>query len=224
MSNPMNDTNVLLAQLKELFGPPPVLPHSENAATYQEMMRLFIECFLPQDFFETVLMKDVTDGTWEAARYARHKPLLLHRRYADRREFEAKRRNESAVKKAELAKRVAASKNQPATEPEDAADHLVEQCDAILNEPATELDHNRILEATLLHLEKLAKMEAQALAKRDKALEQLEYYREGLSRSLRMVSDNFIDDQARTAAPSRDVNGTNDVHSDTAAHAASPQP
>jgi hypothetical protein len=82
------------------------------------MMRRFVECFEPQDFFENVLMKDVTDRTWESARSGRHKVLLLHRRYRDRREFEAKRRKEWAVKKAELAKRVAAAKGEPATEPD----------------------------------------------------------------------------------------------------------
>jgi hypothetical protein len=87
-----------LAQLRKLFGPPPVLPDSESIEAYEEMLLRFIECFQPQDFFETVLMKDVSDGTWEAARYARHKVLLMHRRYRDRREAEANRRKESAQK------------------------------------------------------------------------------------------------------------------------------
>jgi hypothetical protein len=183
-----------------LFGEPPVLPNSESIAAYQEMMRRFIECFKPQDFFETVLMKDVTDGTWEAARAGRHNVLLLHRRDRDCREAAAKRRKEWAVKNAELAKRVAAAKAEPATEPEDALDHLVDECDAILLEPATELDHNRVLEATLVYQEKLQKAQMIALAKRDMALRQLEWYREGLGRRLRVVSDNFITDQTNGAA------------------------
>jgi len=47
--------------------------------------------------------------------------------------------------------------------------------------------------------------------------------REGLGRSLRMVSDKFIDDQARTATPSADVSGTNaqsDANSEAAANPA----
>ena len=115
--NPIN-TDSRLAELNELFGEPPVLPHSENIAAYREMLRRFIECFEPQDFFETVLMKDVTDATWEAARCARHKVLLLDRRYRDRREAAVKRRKEWAAKKTELTKRIAAAKAEPATEPE----------------------------------------------------------------------------------------------------------
>jgi hypothetical protein len=187
MTDSSNDisNNGSLAQFNELFGAPPVLPDSENAEAYQRMLHSFLECFQPKDFFETVLMKDVTDATWEAARYARHKSLMLHRKYRERREFEAK----VACKKAE-------------------------------HGPATELDHNLGLEIAILHLEKLAKLEAQALAKRDRALGQLERYREGLGRSLRMVSDNFIDDQAKTATPYADVNGRNaqsDANSEGAA-------
>jgi len=107
------------------------------------------------------------------------------------------------VKKAELAKHVAAAKAEPATEPEDALDHLVDECDAILLEPASELDHNRVLEATLAYLEKLDKAQMIALAKRDMALRQLEWYREGLGRRLRVVSDTFITDQANVARASK---------------------
>jgi hypothetical protein len=193
MNTVLNPTTIdaRLAQLRELFGPPPVLS-SENLKAYYEMLRRFIECFQPQDFFETVVMKDVTDGTWESARYSRHKVLLLDRRYRDRREAEANRRKESAQSKAELARRIAASKGEPATEPVEALDHLVAECDAILLEPATELDHNRLLEVTLVYIEKLDKAQIIALAKRNKALEQLEWYREGLGRRLRTVSDAFI--------------------------------
>jgi hypothetical protein len=198
MLNPTT-INARLAQLRVLFGPPPVLS-SENAKAYDEMLHRFIECFEPQDFFETVLMKDIADGTWESARYSRHKVLLLDRRYRERREAEAKRRKEAAQTKAELARRVAASKGEPATEPMEAADHLVAECDAILVEPATELDHNRLLEVTLVYMEKLDKAQLIALAKRNKALDQLEWYREGLGRRMRTVSDDFIAEHAGNGA------------------------
>ena len=188
-----------LAQLRVLFGPPPVLS-SENAKAYDEMLHRFIECFEPQDFFETVLMKDIADGTWESVRYSRHKVLLLDRRYRERREAEAKRRKEAAQAKAELARRVAASKAEPATEPVEALDHLVAECDAILVEPATELDHNRLLEVTVVYMEKLDKAQLIALAKRNKALDQLEWYREGLGRRMRTVSDDFIAKHAGNGA------------------------
>jgi hypothetical protein len=192
----------LLAQIEELFGKPPVLPGSENIAAYKKMMRLFVEDFQPQSFFEMKLMKELTDGTWEAARWNRHRVLLLDRKDRARREAEAtKRRKEWEVKKAAMAKRATAEKADPAKEPEEVLDHVVEDCDAILLEPATELDHNRALEATLLQQEKLIRMEAANLAKCDKALRQLEWYREGLGHRLREVSDGFIADYANDAMP-----------------------
>ena len=188
-----------LSDLKKVFGKPPVLPGSEDIAAYEEMLRRFIERFQPQDFFEMVLMKDLTDATWEAARMGRHKVVLLDRRYRDERKVTTKRRKEWLAKKTDLAKRVAASKADPLTEPEDALDHLVEECDAILIEPASELDHNRVLEATLAQVEKLTKLEMIALGKRDMALRQLEWYREGLGRRLRLVSDDLISEHANGA-------------------------
>jgi hypothetical protein len=130
------------------------------------------------------------------------KVLLLHRRHRDRREAEAKRRKEWAQKKAELAKRVAASTGEAPTAPEEVLDHVVTECDAILLEPATELDHNRILEVSLVYFEKLDKGQITAPAKRNKALDQLEWYRDGLGRRLRTVSDDFIaEHEAAGAAP-----------------------
>jgi hypothetical protein len=202
-----------LSDLKKVFGKPPVLPDSEDAAAYEEMLRRLIGSFAPQDFFETALVKDIADATWEAARCARHKVLLLERKYRDGREAMAKRRKEWAAKKGELAKRVAASQADPKTEPADALDHLIEECDAILIEPATELDHNRVLEATLAQVEKITKLEMMAYAKRDMALRQLDWYREGLGRRLRAVSDELIAEYANgeVALPALTVPSTNPV-------------
>jgi hypothetical protein len=102
---------------------------------------------------------------------------------------------------ASISRHWSASSASPTKSRQHALDHVVEECDAILLEPATELDHNRVLEASLVYFEKLDKAQVIALAKRNKALDQLEWYREGLGRSLRTVSDYFIGDQASGAGP-----------------------
>jgi hypothetical protein len=51
-----------------------------------------------------------------------------------------------------------------------------------------------------VHFEKLDRVQIVALAKRNKALEQLEWYREGLGRRLRTVSDDFIAEHAGAGA------------------------
>ena len=164
------------------------------------MLHRFIECFEPQDFFETVLMKDVADGTWESARYSRHKVLLLDRRYRERREAEAKRRKEVGTDQGRAGEARCRKQGRARNRARGGADHLVAECDAILVEPATELDHNRLLEVTVVYMEKLDKAQLIALAKRNKALDQLEWYREGLGRRMRTVSDNFIAEHAGNGA------------------------
>jgi hypothetical protein len=176
----------LLAQLSELFGPPPVLSSSESIANYQKMMRLFAECFEPQDFFEMTLMKDVTDGTLEAVRWRRHKVLLLDRNVRDGRKTDALLKA-LAENKVTIVSSFDVGKPTPASKPKD-------DCDSSLREPPSELDHNRAIAATLVHQERLTKMEMAALAKRNKALRQLEWYRDGLGRRLGAISDQFIAD------------------------------
>jgi hypothetical protein len=177
----------VLAEIKELYGPPPVLS-TENMQAYEEMTCRFIVCFTPQDSFQTALIKDVIDGTWEAARWARHKALSMHRRL----EVQAQRRKAMAQKKAALAKRPADSKAEPATEPEEALDHVVEDVDAMLLEPATELDHNRALEVGIVYVEKLDKLQMMAIARRNNAIAELERWREKMGYRLSRLSDELI--------------------------------
>jgi hypothetical protein len=166
-----------LAQLKESYGPLPVLS-TENMQAYQETMRSFVVSLNPNSAFEIALVKDVIDGTWEAARWARHKAVSIHRRHHDRLESQARQRKAAAQRKAEFRKRIAESKAEPPTEPEEAVDHLVEEIDAMLLEPATELDHNRALETGIEYVGKLDKLQMMAIARRNNALEHLIQYRE----------------------------------------------
>jgi hypothetical protein len=180
-------TNV--TELLQLFGPPPVLS-SESMQAYEETMTRLLGSLLPQDFMEQLLIKEVADSTWEAARYARHKTLLMERRFQARLAFQAQRR-----------KAAAPSKEAPANQigklsPEDVLEGLVDEVDAILQKPATELDHACALEVGIVYFQHLDRAHLTALARRDKALEQLERYRDGLGRLLRQVSDQIIEAQA----------------------------
>ena len=166
-----------IAQLKESYDPLPVLS-TESMQAYEETMLRFVSALNPQDWFETALVKDVIDGTWEAARWARHKTVSIHRRHRDRLESQARQRKAAAQRKAEFRKHIAESKAEPPTEPEEAVDHLVEDIDAMLLEPATELDHNRALETGIEYVGKLDKLQMMAIARRNNALEQLQHYRE----------------------------------------------
>ena len=179
-----------IAQLKS-YGPLPVLS-TENMQAYEETMHWFVISLNPQDWLETAFVKDVIDGTWEAARWTRHKTVSIHRRHHDRLESQARQRKAAAQRKAELKKRIGESKAEPPTEPEEAVDHLVEDIDAMLLEPATELDHNRALETGIEYVGKLDKLQMMAIARRNNALEQFQQYRETCGYRVHHDTDEVI--------------------------------
>ena len=65
----------ILAEIKEVWGPPPVLS-SEDAKAYDRNLLNLVQCILPEDFMETD---------------ADHKPFVMERRFRNQREVEAQR-------------------------------------------------------------------------------------------------------------------------------------
>jgi hypothetical protein len=171
----------ILAEIKEVWGPPPVLS-SEDAKAYETILLNLIECIDPENFMDRMLVKEVADSTWEQLRYTRHKTLVMERRFRDQRKLEAQRRKAAAEKKEALAKRLSESKAERATEPEEALDGLVDEVDAILLEPATEHDHARALEVGIRYYEHLDNLQMTTIARRYSALDLLDRLRERRNR------------------------------------------
>jgi hypothetical protein len=167
-----------LAEMKELAGAPPVLS-SESVAAYDKMMLRFIECFMPRDFMEQMLIKHLTDSTWEINRYTRHKPMQMERKFNQLLEHRAQRAKAAAAQNKQAQAGTLAGANR-------------EEVEAILRQSPTELDHAEALEHGIDYAERLDKMLNAATARRDDVLEQLDR-REGLGRYLRGVSDEIID-------------------------------
>jgi hypothetical protein len=160
-------------------------------------MARLLEELAPRDFMEQLLIKELADSTWEAARYARYKTLLMERRLRDRLEYKAQRGNAAAQSKAALAENPPVQNGWLSTDPDDVLDELVEEVDAILLKPAAELDHFHAVEVGLMYYEHLDKLFAAAVARRNNALNRIERYRAGFSHSLRQVSDKIIEAQCR---------------------------
>jgi hypothetical protein len=116
------------------LGKPAVLS-TESLRAYMEQVDLYELAFDPMDAYEIALVRDLIDATFETARYGRLKVALIESKVLALRELEAKRAQASAEKKEVAAKRLAAKNSAPASEPEEAVDHLVEEVDAILLEP-----------------------------------------------------------------------------------------
>jgi hypothetical protein len=186
------------AELKALFGPPPILS-SENGKAYDEIMVRLIECFAPKDFMEQMLMKQLTDHTWDIKRYTYHKTLSIERKFRQRLGFLAKRAKAAAQSRDGQARRPADGDGKPVTELvrmhdlEDFVEGAVQDVDAILEWVPAELDHARALEGAIEYHARLDEMLNTATARRNDVLDQLERYRQGLGRSLRRVSDEIID-------------------------------
>jgi hypothetical protein len=82
-------------ELLHMFGAIPVLS-SESTRSYREIMVQLLEAFAPRDFMGQVLIKELTDSTWEMMRYTRHKTLGMNRRFAPRLAFQEQRRKAQA--------------------------------------------------------------------------------------------------------------------------------
>jgi hypothetical protein len=155
-----------VAELKGLFGPPPVL-RTEDANAYEEVVAQFLENFSPQDFLEKIFIKDLANATWDITRYTRQKTLTVEQKVQQRFERQV----------------------QQTVGPAMSASHV---SDAILKRPPSELDHAWALEIAIDYVEQLDNLLNGAVRRRNDALEQFERYRAGLGAQLRRVSDAII--------------------------------
>jgi hypothetical protein len=168
------------AELRQLLGPPPVL-RAESARSYDEIMARLMKCLEPRDFMEQILVRDLTDCTWEMARYTRHKTLAMERGFLQHFRYRA---HEA------LSQRLAEQNSEAPLEPGHAQhDHLIGGVDAV----ALEVDHARALQGVIGYHERLDKLLITATARRNNVLEEIEHYRNGLGQPLRQISDTMIE-------------------------------
>jgi hypothetical protein len=204
MSNELQTTSTTannLADLKELFGPPPVLS-SEDSNAYDAVMVRFVESIKPKDFIEQMFIKDLTDLTWEIKRYSRHKALLIKRQCDAL--FEDVEQDEDAEQDQQTEKEQTEQdeQTQQADSPtqyerklelEEAFDSAVPDVDEIVTSTPEELLQAAALESGINYYERLDRLIGVAMARRKDVLEQIDLYRVGLGERLRRVSDEIID-------------------------------
>jgi hypothetical protein len=185
-----------LAELSELFGPPPVLA-TEDANAYERLLQGMMHCYAPQDFMEQWLIKQLADNQWEIKRYTRHKPLAVERKSRLLAEVEAKRGKATeqyrqahaplpesdGTTQADFTRMLAL---------EDKVDGTVQDVDALLLKPDVELLYNRALEAAAVYYSQLDDWLNNAFTRQKVLLDQLEQYRKGLVRRQRAADDAQI--------------------------------
>src|SRR5262249_55676730 len=199
-------TTVIVAELRELLGPSPVLS-TENQRSYDEISARLIECYLPVDIMEQMLIRQLIDASWEIVRYTRHKKLALDRKLREQREFQVKRAQELTKLREEKARERAERNAKTATQSDrvrelvDTVDGSIQDVDEILNRPPVGLDHARALEGALDYLERLDADISVFIARRNNALELLSLYRDGVGARLRDASAKIIDVENRLVEP-----------------------
>jgi len=202
-------TASVLAEIKALFGPPPVLS-SESASAYDAMLEQLVQCLRPADFMEQTLIKHLADSNWEIARYTRHKTLMIERKFRQLAEAQKQRSKALAERREALAQERTGKEKKPESaldhmfELAEVVDDLVPDVDAILEQRTQELAHNRALEVGIVFHASLDQLLNFAITRRNIVLQQLEWYRDGLGQDLRRISDQVIGDNCG-AEPSIEV-------------------
>ncbi|HEY1746830.1 MAG TPA: hypothetical protein VGG11_08730 [Xanthobacteraceae bacterium] len=200
MSNEIFDklTSDQLNEFGALFGSPPVLS-TENIDHYNDIWKNLSACFMPRDFLEVLLIKQVQNETWEIMRYIRHQTVGVERRFRDNVKFQIQRKRDQKARSESLTALLVEKTGRPAAE----LNQLIQlhglvltslsDPDGMLQRLPTELSHNAALEAGLAFEEQLDQLINSAMRRRNNAVEQLEIYRSGLGQYWKRVSDEAID-------------------------------
>jgi hypothetical protein len=200
MTNQLSDklTPEQLNKFGALFGPPPVLS-TENIEHYNDLWKNLSASFMPRDFFEVLLIRQVQNETWKIMRYTSHQAVGVNRRFRENLKFQIKRKKDQKARRDSLTDQLAEKTGRPATELNQLIQlhglvlSSISDPEEILQRVPTELDHNAALEAGLAFEEQLDRLINSAIRRRNGAIEQLELYREGLGQYWRRISDAAID-------------------------------
>jgi hypothetical protein len=197
MTQERSATTTLLADLKMLFGPPPVL-NTESEEAYYAIMTKFLECFAPEDFMMQIFVKDLINHTWVIKRIQRHMTLTIESGYHRYLEFQKQRKQLTMERKAGIARHAEKQANPPpaferALDVEFYLEGSVADIDEILKRGPQEHDHARGLESGIEYYERLDRALDRAIRRRNETLELMTLYREGLGLALRCAADRIVE-------------------------------
>jgi hypothetical protein len=158
-----------------LLGPPPVLS-TESAQSYNNLITGFAQTLQPRDMMELIYVKEVTDATWEQARYTRQKTQVPERRYQQCLAAQA-------TCQGILARKTAGSGR---------GNGEASAVESILTKPLTELDPRQSFEAGFPYYQSLDAALMRAIKGRDNAVRQLDQWRDGLGLKACRLSNLLI--------------------------------
>ncbi len=187
-----------LAHCKTLFGPPPVLS-TEDRQNFEEILDRVIKCLRVQNIVEMRHIWNFVCASWLIDRYTRHGTIAIDRHFQLYRACQAQR---AKLRLARKEKQVTHAADETISRPADVArlvsleasvSETVSDVDEILQNAATELDHNRALQQSMIFQEQLDRLIISQTAIRNSSLRELEYFRVGLGRLASEITKAVID-------------------------------
>jgi hypothetical protein len=187
-----------LAEVKALLPPMPVLANESQ----DQFERFFDQVMIAvdvQDPVELILIRDFVWPSWEIARYSRHRVVAFDRKFKDLLESQVEHLQSKAARREALAQQLAEYLAQRPGE----ASHLValedkvvkahDEVSEILKTTPSELAYNRALERNINFHKDLEFLITSATKRRDRALEMLDRYRNGLGRRVKRTMDDILE-------------------------------
>jgi hypothetical protein len=193
------ERNVQLSdQVQGHFGPPPVLS-TEQPEQFDELFRRMVACLKPRDTLELILIRHLVYAVWEIERLTRYGTVAIERWYRETLQLRAQQEKLRKARKEDLAWKNA-EKN--STKPADIAQlvaledsflEVLTDTDGIMECRASEFEHNRAFGQGIVFQERLDKLIASRVARRNDAVRQLELYRAGLGQLAQNAASEILD-------------------------------
>jgi hypothetical protein len=193
-----HDREETLDATKALFGPPPVLS-TEEPKQFDGLFERMIACLKPRDTVELILIRHFVYALWEIERLTRYATVSIERWYRETLQLRAQQEKLQKARKEDLAwKKAEKNSTKPAdiaglVALEDSFFEVLTDTDEIMERRATEFEHNRAFGQGIVFQERLDKLIASRIARRNDALQQLELYRAGLGQLAQKAANEILD-------------------------------
>jgi hypothetical protein len=169
-----------IGEMWSLFGPPPVLS-TEDRQSYDRICAEYVVLYKPTNLAQLKAIRDVVDADWEIFRFRRHRSLGIERHFRKFLDDQVLRIRFHQEKSKQRVKSGRPSDLADLAELQRVVENTQSDVEDILNRPATEIDHNLAFEQGAEFFDHLDKWLNSATARRNAALQILEYCCERLS-------------------------------------------
>jgi hypothetical protein len=201
LSNPPTE-NEIAAQWA-VFGPTPVLP-TEDQYAYDRIRASYVAHFEPTNPLQMRLIREVVDADWEISRMTRNKAVAVERRFCRQIENQVTVARVKIEERKQRIKRLQASGTPADLMEVDRLNALIEttlsDVQELLKRKPREQDNSLALEKSADFINNLDKWHVSATARRNNALQLLEYYKPRRNRPSEIIEAEYKEIEDKRAA------------------------